>query len=328
MFGVLLSAICCAFAAIGMLLMKHSATVEVGVPLHKKGWWMLGFLSMGLLPVPINMLALSLAPVALLAPFGGLTIVFSLLLAHFGVLTVRESPSRLQVFAVALVVAGMALVSFFGPVSNEDTEEGQGAVEAVLTCTENGPFMFLVALCFCGIAFLVGSWVLPARLGWRKPESTSALNVALMAFTAAACGALANLILKVVGVAVRSLFADDGRLPRQTTVLCVTLLIAFAVFELYVLNSALANSPVALAVPIFQALLITLQVATGGTFYREFVGISGAHLAGFSFGALLVIIGVMVLSAEQARRDRQARDLDDSISMQGNPESPMQTPTC
>lgn len=317
-FGVLLSALCCFLSALGMLLMKHSAAAEDDVPLYKRKWWALGLLSMGALPLPINMMALSLAPISLLAPFGGLTIIFSLLLARHGFLSVHETVSIAQVFAVGIVIVGMVLVSVFGPQGDATIEEGDGAVTSVMFCTSNAPFMILLAFCLVGIGATVGSWGLPKRY---RLETTSTLNAAMLAFTAAACGALANLCVKILGVALRSLTKSDGvgRLPPQTTAVCVALIIALASLELYVLNSVLANSPVALAVPLFQALLITLQVATGGTFYREFDSLGGARLAGFVFGALVVVVGVTMLSYEKTQTDRKhSIELTESNAM-GDP---------
>ena len=53
--------------------------------------------------VPCTVSALSLIPLSLAAPFSGLTIIFSLLLAATGVLTEREVPE-----AAAYLVAGLA----------------------------------------------------------------------------------------------------------------------------------------------------------------------------------------------------------------------------
>merc|ERR1711957_154161 len=80
----------------------------------------------------------------------------------------------------------------------------------------------------------------------------------------------------------------------------LVLLVVFASIQLYLLNAIIAGSPVTLAVPLFQSLLITLQVATGGTFFREFDDF-GPKAAGFVVGAAFVVSGIAAISSEQRK---------------------------
>ena len=68
--------------------------------------------------VPCTVSALSLIPLSLAAPFSGLTIIFSLLLAATGVLTERELLSPTEVGCTVLVLCGVSMVALFGPQSS------------------------------------------------------------------------------------------------------------------------------------------------------------------------------------------------------------------
>ena len=63
----------------------------------------------------IDVVAFSLAPLSLIAPFASLSIVYSAVLAHHGVLVDREGVSPRGAGAMALVIVGIVCASAFGP---------------------------------------------------------------------------------------------------------------------------------------------------------------------------------------------------------------------
>jgi len=109
---------------------------------------------------------------------------------------------------------------------------------------------------------------------------------------------------------------DDERLGYGVDLFALSALAFFASLELYLINAIIAGSPVTLAVPLFQSLLITLQVATGGAFFREFDNF-GPKAVGFVLGAIFVVSGIAVLSSEQrkcAREMETSEPLKHSVS--------------
>ena len=69
--------------------------------------------------------------------------------------------------------------------------------------------------------------------------------------------------------------------------------------QLYLLNTTLASSTVALSVPLYQSLMILLTVTAGGIFFREFDDASAASMAVFGLSVLLVMAGLGALSLHQ-----------------------------
>ena len=59
-----------------------------------------------------------------------------------------------------------------------------------------------------------------------------------------------------------------------------------APLQLYLLHATLAGSPVGLAVPMYQAMMILMTISAGGVFFDEFASISPSALSGFILGAL------------------------------------------
>ena len=82
--GVLLILIGCLCSAIGLVLMKHSTNVETALPLISRPYFWTGFLFLMTNAMVIDVIAFSLAPLSLVAPFSGITIVFTTWLASSG----------------------------------------------------------------------------------------------------------------------------------------------------------------------------------------------------------------------------------------------------
>ena len=88
--GLPLMACSCLAAATGLLLIKASGEYEAERPLfcQRPRWWS-GFLLLALLASVLDMVVYGQLPLCMVAPFAGLTIVFTLLLASSG-LVLRE----------------------------------------------------------------------------------------------------------------------------------------------------------------------------------------------------------------------------------------------
>ena len=74
---------------------------------------MLGFIFLVVNATVLDLIAYGLIPLAIIAPFAGLTMVFSLILAVSGLLHERESLSITQGFAALLVIIGVVVASHF-----------------------------------------------------------------------------------------------------------------------------------------------------------------------------------------------------------------------
>ena len=108
----------CLFNAASLMIMKYSADTEKRKTVFfppRRPWLYLGIALLLISAAGLAPAALALLPLAMVAPFGGVTIVFSALLAATGVCKVREPLSRAQIVFILAITAGVTLVSFFGP---------------------------------------------------------------------------------------------------------------------------------------------------------------------------------------------------------------------
>ena len=114
--GMLLIPIGCLCSAAGLLLMKSAGDERPDLPPWKNLKWLFGFFLLGVMATVVEVVVLGVLPLSVVAPFAGLTIVFSLLLASSGLLTAtKETLTRADLAAIALVLLGVTLVSAFGP---------------------------------------------------------------------------------------------------------------------------------------------------------------------------------------------------------------------
>ena len=82
--AMLLIPVGCACSAAGLLLMKSAADDRPDLPPYRNIKWIGGFLLLGVVATVVEVVVLGVLPLSVVAPFAGLTIVFSLLLASSG----------------------------------------------------------------------------------------------------------------------------------------------------------------------------------------------------------------------------------------------------
>jgi len=160
------------------------------------------------------------------------------------------------------------------------------------------------------LSFAVGTGVLavaylyillvPSAASYR-PGPTSWVRTVSSAYVASACGALSQLFMKVLSMALHDAGAAANNGARWAILLhpvvgvsLVGVLLA-APFQLFLINNVLASSPVSYAVPVYQALLTLLTSAAGGLFFSEFAKRTLGANALYAGGALTSLAGLVVL---------------------------------
>lgn len=285
--GVILCSLGCLSSAAGLLLMKASGETESELPLYLRRKWALGFIFLVVNATAIDMIAYSLMPLALVAPFSGLTIVFSTLLVQSGFLSVREDISRTKWVAIFIVCVGVATISVCGPRSSQELTENN-----INTHLSSVQLEIFAGFCFFAIAVATA-----VRL---RGDYTSIVPVVIFATGASAAGALANLSLKVLSNSLREYLAGHHALLSLPTIIGVVGLLICAPPQLWLLNGTL-NGPVSFAVPLYQTLLILFTIVAGYTFFDEFHLVGINWMICFCSGITLAIAGLLGLGADTAK---------------------------
>mmetsp|Transcript_14422 Transcript_14422/g.43045 ORF Transcript_14422/g.43045 Transcript_14422/m.43045 type:complete len:396 (-) Transcript_14422:26-1213(-) len=315
--GICLIMLGCLMSAAGMLFMKQSSVAYE----HTLKPWQRWRFGIGLLLLVVNAAAVDvvvygIVPLSIIAPFAGMTIVFTTLLSAAGVITERQLPSRRGAAGTLLVVAGLACVSSFGP-----RGDGRAASD---------PSLSPAALSLVCAALSFGSAWLALRCGsafesriWRRGSAATTLCTAL----ASACfGMATNVAMKRVSALASECVADRSLGPaREADALALAALLVLPVaapLQLWLLNSALAEARTAFAVPAYQSALIGLNLAAAGLLFGEYDGADARDLSFFGGGVLCAAAGLATLSLEGAS-DVADKPLfaDGEPSERGSPDS-------
>lgn len=315
--GMGVASFSCLLSTIALLMMKRSADVEAGLPICKRYRWLAGFTLNTTSELFLTSLAMSLAPLSLIAPVAGLSIVFSALLAHWGcVMGVRERLTRIDWFCTGLVLFGVILATSFGPQKDEVPEYAR-----VQRSFAGPAFIFFSSTCLLVIVGWTSFWMAPCCAA-RRPTADSLVTSFFSGYSAAACGAFSQLFLKIVMVAVRTLINGDySPLWMPVTWGSAVGLAMTAPLQLYLLNMTLASGAVTFTVPLYTSLIMILTIAAGGLLFEEFRDVDKGFTIAFCFAVFSVMIGLFVLSHRQQVRERSSsarthlvRDSHPSIS--------------
>ena len=280
----------CASRATGLCLMKAAPEKQPGVSPWRSKYWVVGFFLGSVLGSVMDLYVLAVLPLSIVAPFAGLTIVFSLALARSGVLSKREFLTKGKVLAATVTLLGITLVATFGP-REEKPPTGAELLNELLT----PPFF-----CLLGMAYGTAALRLTGLV--KHP--------ALSAFAAACCGCIAQLATKLFAGTLGTLLSGGAAVLTTAPILAAELvaLVGNSVLQLTLLNFTL-ESPLSLAVPLYQSLLLLVASAAGGIIFHEFD--SCPTLGLYFIGVLVSLLGLAVAScanAKKAHRGETPRD--------------------
>ncbi|KLL11406.1 MULTISPECIES: hypothetical protein [Protofrankia] len=221
----------------------------------------------------LEVLALSVAPVALVAPLmAGDMVVFALLARRF----LGERISRAGWRGMASMVAGIALLTF---AFSRGAEVGDRA-------SNHDMGLFLA----CGLTFTaVGAW-LANRAGRGERIAQAAL---LFGLSAGACYAIATLATRQIG-----LYLDDHELARLLATPTPYVLILFSVLALGLEQRGLQGQAAVIAFPVTSGVSAFLPVMLGLTLFGESAP-EGPRMVAFVASLLLVAVGIFGLGRDR-----------------------------
>lgn len=297
----------CFCSAVGLVLLKHSTNVEGGKHFLRKKFWWIGFFFLIVNASVIDVFAFALAPITLIAPFTGVTIVFTSWLASTGVLFVKETLDVWDATSTGITLAGVTVTSMYGPHESEPPDM-------------TDPWKYFsqpdfVTCCGALTILLVFGWawfgVDAAALykGARDVKAATARaqtgRILLYAYSAALAGSMSMLLLKVIGTGIKKSLESNFAVPLLTPawLICLCGLISCAVIQLSFLHRTLANSPVSYGVPTYQTLLTLLTILLGGIFFSEFRKQGWFTMTIFGTGVGVALFGVALHTTHRSQTE-------------------------
>uniref|UniRef100_A0A7S4BWH0 Magnesium transporter n=1 Tax=Chrysotila carterae TaxID=13221 RepID=A0A7S4BWH0_CHRCT len=277
----------CLSSASGLLLMRSAKDAEG--PMYCSPRWLLGFFLLGILATMFDVIVLALLPLSVLAPFAGLTIVFSLGLARTGLFGPAEHLSFADIISTTLVLLGVTLVSAFGP--HSDGPSSLSALTAALTQPVSVVFAVL-SLCVAGVQLFDRYTRRAGHKSSDEDAAPSSFGACLASsYAAASCGTISRMMLKLVASSLSELPSSMRVLLGGGCMLAVS-----APLHLRLLNAHLASADASLAIPFYLSFLILLTTASGGLIFGEFATVKLPQLIVFGVGVAVATAGLVGLS--------------------------------
>ena len=283
--GIGLATIGACTSGLGMNLMKSSKQLERDRPWWKRPRLLVGISLACWVNSILDTVAFALAPLSIIAPLGGLTIVASVLLARLGCAGKREDVTTLQWVCIWIVVSGVAVIDIYGP-----------RPEPVLNTTyvldryhESGWITYQLATLVVVASTYVGIYM--GKLGGPDLETTIATAVS----GGMASGITQNLMKLLATVA--AAFMLTGELPfgHPDFYCAIAELIVVAVLLLHLLNMCIGSAAMSLATPLYLVCVITFTITASCAFYGDLDVVTRFELLMFSIGVAMVLGGLLVL---------------------------------
>lgn len=288
--GIALATVGSFTSGMGLNLMKASSRLERHKPLWRRYRWLVGVSLACWVNASLDVVAFALAPLAVIAPIGGVTIVASVLFARMGCAGEREFVSLTQWLAIFAVVGGVAIVDVFGPHPDPVLN-----TTAVLQHFHEPPFMLyqLAAFSVVGVMY-AGLWT--GRLGGPSLETTL-----VSALAGGMCSGITQTMMKAMATCAAA-WVVDGTLPFRHVEfwIAVVELVVVALILLHTLNVCIASANLALSTPLYQVCVITFAIVAGCAFYGDLELATRAEIFMFALGVVSVFIGLGALILRRA----------------------------
>ena len=299
-----LSSLC---STTGILIQKYSAHVEAGRSLCRRWRFWVGFTINTGSEAVLSTVALYFTPLSLIAPLGGLSVIFNALLTRFGIVCgIKEVMTVQGWIATVIVLMGVTLVSLSGPGSNDDG----GPIEIAALPAQMQKPLFVVLTTMA--AAVVLGWIAVRKVPALKPIRPSFMSLTASVFsgvTAACCGAYSVMFLKIVSVGVPAWISEPSVIPHPLFFVAVLVVATVAPLQLWLLNLSLAAGKATFAVPLYISLLMVFMSVFGGILFDEFVALLRPplplYIVLYVTGVVLVIAGLFRLST-QSRGEKEA----------------------
>jgi len=238
--------------------------------------WFAG-LAIMIVSIVLNSWALALAPLAILAPLSGETVVWNVVLAVY---CLGETTNPTELGAMGLILSGIVIVVIFGP-HDVASPPHTGTLELEIDRFTSNPRMLFYFLC---VGFIMAcSVALILRTGRAKRPRLNSLGYAHLAGVVAG---QTQLFLKCVV----DLFDTEDWVSSGTFWLFAGITLICGLSQLFILNKGLALHPAVTYVPIYQACLSIYTGIAGGFYFEEF-----QSLGPWQVGLSVVGIGLTVL---------------------------------
>lgn len=255
--------------------------------------WIVGVSLACWINTSLDIVAFALAPLAVIAPIGALTIVVSVMLSRTSLAGKPESVLPIQWIAIFFVVFGVVLVDVYGPHPEPHFNTSQ-----VLHQFHRSAFIEYQVASATMVIFTY-TCLLSGYLGGSN------IRTCLMsAIVGGLCSGITQTMMKVMATCAAAwLINNETPFSIAEFWIAASELIVVAFILLHMLNMCIQSASLAVATPIYQVNVILFTIIAGSAFYGDLAVVSRSELLAFVIGVTCVLCGLGTLIYN--RRDEE-----------------------
>lgn len=261
--------------------------------------WALGFLLAIVLPLPGNLVAYALAPMSLIAPLSGFTILVNFVMAPL-LLGERLQPLP-DITASVLILLGMVLTTMTGDHGGDAVAMDLDRMRHLLA--HEGFLMSLVCLAVAMVSGLVYMYLRREAIEEAaavRPSNPPLHHLLLPAVMYAGFGCLTNISLKAVAELIAS-----GVPLIVCGLAALVLIVPVACLQLNFLNRGLRLYLQVIFFPVSSAALLITNTVYGTVYYQEYSTFvhDPLNLVIFVIGVIFIAIGINTFQLRKNLRE-------------------------
>jgi len=284
LFGIILASVGSVSAATGLIIQKVTHNEDLEKEEEEKThmmcrwkWWVgLGLLT--IIPAVLEGWSLMLAPLSIIAPLSGTTVVLNTILAIW---CLKEKTNWCETAALGLIVGGIALTSLFG-----SREQRDYTTDDLLELYQAWG-MYVYYGCFV-------MWVLGSAYVAMNVKTPSGLN----AFAYAIAGVLGggqNVFLKCFTELLKTSIDGNNQFDKFVMYPIMLAVGILAIGQMLWLNWGMTQHDAVAYIPMYQATLAVYGSISGGIYFQEFAQMDGLKASMYGLGLVIVCGGLMTM---------------------------------
>lgn len=292
-------------SSVGMALIKSSSTHHETGRMMGRRRWVAGTSILVLFNPLMDCVAYAMAPLLLISPLSGVSLITATLLARLGFSGLREVPRMTHWVLVVSIACGVGLAAATGPHSSGGAGVDLKKVDGRLG--RPGALIWLAASTF-GLV-LVSLIYGTHRFGPAR-RKTLRFVCFLTAVAAGVAGAHTAMCLKLLMSSltqflggVRNIDEFFKVISHSCAIVALVGIAPFAGTQLWLLNAAVSNSPLSISAPCYLAFFSILTMLDGILIFDEAHSMNRSHGIAFTSGATTATVATLILGTLRAERD-------------------------
>lgn len=302
--GVLLEIVSTMSGTIGKQLIRLSEQLKKSNPRSSLMCFKLGLVVNTVVGPVVDMAAYSFAAQSMIAPFGGLDVVWNALLAPW---LLRETLTRRRIFGCGLIVIGTAMAGAFG--NHTDSDYTLEYLEETLINKRVAIYFAVFAVWFCFNRFYL----------MLKPKG-SALRGISLGCTAGTIAGNMFCVKAAIECIQRSIHEQEGEIwLHWLPYLLLAGAAFFALTNVIYMTKGLQEYEALFMVTIYEGSMIVSGCVSGAVVLTDLKGLEPWRITLYSISVLIVVAGMIVIFSQERQSKSSMAAGTASIQIQDSP---------